>query len=241
MGLTRRGSRCVCGSRRARSTGGEVGHMRRFSFSPCCARGSRARAARDRTPARQLHRQPPRRVEASAGDLYVRSCSISRRSPLSSSVTASAQEIRRDPARGLELRVDGEVSLWCCSSTRRQRRGAPAGSDAPFRGRLRGGTRGKQVDFATEPSGPDRLARAHSSSARDGARCRSTVPAVSESDLLRAYPADLLRSPLDVRPRRRLSSRGRARARHRARSRPGAGHRGGGFEALIERGELTLG
>jgi ABC-type nickel/cobalt efflux system permease component RcnA len=79
--------------------------------------------------------------------------------------------------------------------------------------------------------------------ARDGARVeRSSVPAESRSDELRAYPKDLLESPLDVRTAEAVVALG-----------SGAGvppaidaettpqHRGGGFEALIERGELSLG
>ena len=80
-------------------------------------------------------------------------------------------------------------------------------------------------------------------SGRDGARVvESTAPATSESDALRAYPADLLRSPLDT------SS---AEATIRLGAGPGSpatidalpepAHDSGGFEALIERGEVSLG
>jgi len=80
-------------------------------------------------------------------------------------------------------------------------------------------------------------------SARDGARVLdSTVPATSESNELRAYPKELLRSPLDV---------SRAAAVVIAGSSPGqppqldaapAPKRGsGGFSALIEQGDLSLG
>ena len=80
-------------------------------------------------------------------------------------------------------------------------------------------------------------------SARDGARVESSsAPAVSGSDALRAYPKDLLRSPLDV---------STATATVRPGDSPGAPptldgtpapkHEGGGFEALIERGDLTPG
>jgi ABC-type nickel/cobalt efflux system permease component RcnA len=79
--------------------------------------------------------------------------------------------------------------------------------------------------------------------ASDGASvAASSVPAASASDGLRAYPKDMLRSPLDVRSAT-------------ATIRPGAGpgipptlsgapaprHAGGGFEALISRGSLSLG
>ena len=79
--------------------------------------------------------------------------------------------------------------------------------------------------------------------ARDGARVlTSSAPAASESDALRSYPADLLRSPLDVTA---------AEAHVAFGSGPGVppnfdpvaqpSHRGGGFEALIEKGDLSLG
>jgi len=79
--------------------------------------------------------------------------------------------------------------------------------------------------------------------ARDGAQVvRSTAPSTSESRALRAYPKDLLRSPLDVSSAVATIALGES---------PGtpptieAGaapvHDGGGFEALIERGELSVG
>jgi nickel/cobalt exporter len=81
-------------------------------------------------------------------------------------------------------------------------------------------------------------------SARDGAQViDSTVPEQSESDELRAYPQELLRSPLDVRS---------ASASYIAGSTPGepppvsgaapaAERSSGGFEALIEQGDVSLG
>ena len=74
--------------------------------------------------------------------------------------------------------------------------------------------------------------------ARDGARIvSSSVPSTSRSDELRAYPRDLLRSPLDVR-----SATARFVAGHETAAAPRLGpsvaphHVGGGFEALIDRG-----
>jgi ABC-type nickel/cobalt efflux system permease component RcnA len=80
-------------------------------------------------------------------------------------------------------------------------------------------------------------------STRDGATVVSaSVPSESRSDELRAYPQELLASPLDVRV---------ASARFVPGSAPGAPprlderaapiHSGGGFEALVARGELSLG
>jgi ABC-type nickel/cobalt efflux system permease component RcnA len=80
-------------------------------------------------------------------------------------------------------------------------------------------------------------------SGRDGASVlESTAPATSESDALRSYPSDLLRSPLDT---------ASAEATIRLGADPGSpatidalpepAHDSGGFEALIERGEAPLG
>ena len=79
--------------------------------------------------------------------------------------------------------------------------------------------------------------------AEDGAELRgASVPSESASDELRAYPDELLRSPLDV------SS---ATASFALGDGPGtpprldglraAEHRGGGFESLVSRGDLSLG
>ena len=80
-------------------------------------------------------------------------------------------------------------------------------------------------------------------SGRDGARVlESTAPATSESDALRAYPSDLLRSPLDTASAQatiRLGGDSGSPATIDARPEPA--HDPGGFEALIERGELSFG
>ena len=80
-------------------------------------------------------------------------------------------------------------------------------------------------------------------SARDGAVVEtSSVPARSSSNELRSYPQDLLSSPLDVRSATAVVEPGDG---------PGVAptietvtapkHSGGGFEALIDRGELSVG
>jgi nickel/cobalt transporter (NicO) family protein len=80
-------------------------------------------------------------------------------------------------------------------------------------------------------------------SARDGARVLSSdVPDVSESLALRDYPKSLLRSPLDVSSARATIEPGGAAGPPPAIdgvAKPA--HEGGGFEALIERGDLSLG
>ncbi len=80
-------------------------------------------------------------------------------------------------------------------------------------------------------------------SARDGARVLdSTVPARSESDELRAYPRELLRSPLDVRQAAALIDPGSSPGQPPQLDAASAPKRGsGGFAALIEQGDLSLG
>ena len=79
--------------------------------------------------------------------------------------------------------------------------------------------------------------------AGDGAELRgASVPAESASDELRAYPGDLLRSPLDVSSATARFSLGRGPGTPPSLDPAGpAAHEGGGFEALVSRGELSLG
>jgi nickel/cobalt exporter len=78
---------------------------------------------------------------------------------------------------------------------------------------------------------------------RDGARViESSVPATSESDALTSYPNDQLRSPLDTASAAatiRLGTDSGTPATIDAL--PERSNEAGGFEALIERGELSLG
>ena len=80
-------------------------------------------------------------------------------------------------------------------------------------------------------------------SARDGGRvASSTVAAASASDALREYPSDLLRSPLDVSSALAtidLGSEPAAAPTIAAFAAPP--HAPGGFEALIEEGDLSVG
>ncbi len=79
--------------------------------------------------------------------------------------------------------------------------------------------------------------------ARDGARLvRSSVPGRSASDALRAYPSDLLRSPLDVRSAGARFRPGTASAAPpRIDGQVAARHVGGAFESLVGRERLSFG
>ena len=79
-------------------------------------------------------------------------------------------------------------------------------------------------------------------SARDGGRVVvSNVPATSASDALRRYPSDLLRSPLDVSSASADIALGSSGATAPTIDAVDTGHRDGGFEALIQEGDLSLG
>jgi ABC-type nickel/cobalt efflux system permease component RcnA len=104
--------------------------------------------------------------------------------------------------------------------------------------------KGKELRF-DDRSFPGRIGwREITISARDGATVlRSTTPAESESNELRAYPKQLLRSPLDVSKATATVALGRS---------PGAPpvlggaaapseRPSGGFAALIERGDVSFG
>jgi len=79
--------------------------------------------------------------------------------------------------------------------------------------------------------------------ASDGAELiHASVPQTSSSDELRSYPGDLLRSPLDVSSATASFELGEgAGTPPSLRDVEAAPHRGGGFEALVSRGDLSLG
>jgi ABC-type nickel/cobalt efflux system permease component RcnA len=78
---------------------------------------------------------------------------------------------------------------------------------------------------------------------RDGARSLdASVPSESRSDELRAYPRELLRSPLDIRSATaRFVPGASAGAPPRLDGAAAPPHTGGGFEALVDHGELSVG
>ena len=147
-------------------------------------------------------------------------------------------------ARDLELTLDGRrVPLRVLEQRVASRPGA-------------GGLKTLRLDVVYQASGegrelafrdrafPGRIGwREVTISARDGAQVvRSTAPSTSESRALRAYPKDLLRSPLDVSSAVATIAPGESPAAPPAIDAVAApAHEGGGFEALIERGELSVG
>ncbi|HEY7179706.1 MAG TPA: sulfite exporter TauE/SafE family protein [Gaiella sp.] len=146
--------------------------------------------------------------------------------------------------RELDLRLDGtRVRLTPLAYRVTSRPGAGGLPTLRFEavyGAARSGTR---LEFADHTFASRIGWREITASARDGARLvGASVPATSRSDELRAYPQELLASPLDVRSASAGLVPGSAPgAPPRLDERASPLHRGGGFEALIARGELSLG
>jgi ABC-type nickel/cobalt efflux system permease component RcnA len=147
-------------------------------------------------------------------------------------------------ARELELRLDGaRVSLRTVAQRLDTREGAGGLPTLRFEAVYAAPLAGSRLEFA-DRSFASRIGwREITLVARDGARSsEASVPTVSRSDELRAYPRALLRSPLDVRS---------ATSRFVPGDTPGAppslgetaapAHTGGGFEALIDDGDLSAG
>ena len=147
-------------------------------------------------------------------------------------------------ARKLELRLDGvRVPLRTVAHRVVARAGAGGLPTLRFDAVFSAPATGGSLSF-TDRGFAARIGwREITVSARNGARLlRSSVPRESRSDVLRAYPDDLLRSPLDVRSAGARFEPGTSSAPAPALELPPvAQHRGGGFAALIERGDLSVG
>ena len=140
-------------------------------------------------------------------------------------------------ARGLDLRIDGHrASLRVLEDETRVRPGAGGLETLRFEAVYVADRAGRTLVFL-DTNYSDRIGwREVVVRARDGATvASSTAPSTSRSDALRAYPQDLLKSPLDI---------AAATVRYEPGTKPGAppvlsgnaapGHDRGGFESLIE-------
>ncbi len=149
-----------------------------------------------------------------------------------------------DLARRLELTLDGKPVPLRVLESRTVRRPGAGGLktlrlDVIY---VAQGT-GRDLTFA-DRSFAGRIGwREVTLSARDGASVvRSGVPATSESAALRSYPKDLLRSPLDVSSASAIVEQGDGPGTPPTiAAAPAPEHESGGFEALIERGDVSLG
>jgi nickel/cobalt transporter (NicO) family protein len=156
-----------------------------------------------------------------------------------------AESFAATVARQLELRIDGaRVALRPLTQRVVARDGAGGLETLRFNAVYSAPAMGGSLTFADRVF-PARIGwREITMRARDGAELLgASAPSASRSDELRAYPRSLLASPLDVRSAsaRFVPGDGAAPppALDRAASPPA--HAGGGFEALIDRGELSLG
>ena len=147
-------------------------------------------------------------------------------------------------ARSLELRLDGRrVVLRPVVHRVVARRGAGGLKTLRFDAVFSAAASGGALTFADRLF-PSRIGwREITIAARDGARLLdASVPSASRSNELRSYPDDLLRSPLDVRSAVATFEPGTAAApAPDLEPAPTLRHRGRGFEALIQRGELSVG
>jgi nickel/cobalt exporter len=147
-------------------------------------------------------------------------------------------------ARDLELTFDGRrVPLGVIAARTRLRPGAGGLQTLRLDVVYAAEASGSELEFSDRAFGGRIGWREVTLVARDGATIgRASVPSVSASDQLRAYPKDLLRSPLAISSARATVALGDA---------PGAPpelgpvaaprHESGGFASLVERGDLTLG
>ena len=148
-------------------------------------------------------------------------------------------------ARSLELTLDGKRAPLRVLDHKVALRDGAGGLrtlrlDVVYEASVAGGSELRFVDEAFR----DRIGwREVTLSSRDGAEIvSSSVPATSASEELRAYPEGLLSSPPDVSSATASVELGDAPGVPPAigRAEP-ASHTGGGFEALIERGDVTPG
>ncbi len=147
-------------------------------------------------------------------------------------------------ARELELRLDGRrARLRVLDHRVVMRKGAAGLKTLRLDVVYQAAGTGRELAFR-DNAFPGRIGwREVTVSARDGARVvTSTVPGTTESRALRSYPKGSLRSPPDVSSAVATISLGdHSGARPTIVAAEGGTHSSGGFEALIERGDLSPG
>jgi nickel/cobalt transporter (NicO) family protein len=155
----------------------------------------------------------------------------------------------RETARSLELRIDGRRAPLRLLERRVESRPGAGGLktlrlDAVYAATKTGTASGSRLTFE-DRNFQSRIGwREVVVRAEEGAALRaSNVPTTSESDGLRAYPSDLLRSPLDVTSATASFMPGTSSGSPPTLEETAAAarHRPGGFEALVSRGDLSLG
>jgi len=149
-----------------------------------------------------------------------------------------------EAARGLELRPDGpRAPLRLLERRVVERAGAGGLKTLRYDAVYAAAGTGSRLAFR-DRNFPSRIGwREVVVRAEEGAELRSaSVPAESRSDGLRAYPDDLLRSPLDVVSATASFALGAgAGTPPQLRGEAAVEHAKGGFESLVSRGDLSLG
>jgi ABC-type nickel/cobalt efflux system permease component RcnA len=147
-------------------------------------------------------------------------------------------------ARSLELRVDGgRVPLTVVSHRTSERPGAGGLKTLRFDAVYSAPVKGSKLTF-TDRAYASRIGwREIVVTGRNGASVTtSSAPASSRSNELRTYPTSLLRSPLDIHSARVGYSPGSSAApAPTIGATIAAEHQNGGFESLIQRGDLSVG
>ncbi len=147
-------------------------------------------------------------------------------------------------ARELELRLDGKrAPLVVLDSRVRARPGAGGLKTLRLDVVYRARGSGAELEFLDKAFASRVGWREVTLAARDGARVLdSDVPARSESRALLAYPDDLLRSPPAVSAATAVVDPGESPGAPPSLAEvPQAVHTGGGFESLLEQGDLSVG
>ena len=151
-----------------------------------------------------------------------------------------------EAARSLDLRLDGKrVPLRVLERRVGSRTGAGGLKTLRFDAVYAASGSGSRLTFEDRNFGSRIGWREIVVRAEEGAVLgAASVPAKSESDALRTYPSELLRSPLDVTSATASFTLGSGPGSPPAldeRAAAAAQHERGGFEALVSRGDLSLG
>ena len=184
-------------------------------------------------------------IELSGGRIYVHyALDLAEIPTLQSGTRVRSAGFAAEAARGLELRVDGSrAPLRVLERRSVERPGAGGLKTLRFDAVYETSATGTRLTFRDRNFGSRIGWKEVVVRSSDGAELSAaSVPATSRSDDLRAYPQDLLSSPLDVTSATASFSLGKGSGTPPALDDDAAAeHRGGGFEALISRGDLSFG
>ena len=184
-------------------------------------------------------------IELSGGRIYVHyALDLAEIPTLQVGKRVRAAGFAAEAARSLDLRVDGRPASLRVLERRTQERAGAGGLktlrfDAVFETAATGSALAfHDRNFDSRIGWKEVIVRTS-----DGAELRgASVPSTSRSAGLRAYPQDLLRSPLDITSANAFFGLGAGAGTPPALDgATAAEHRGGGFESLVSRGDLSLG